>query len=163
MDTARFGRLARHLLALRDDDKDCHPTPDSNLCEHTSTSGNSTGITIGAIAGSIVVVVLAVLVFLHFRRKRMDEKEWPKNNQELDDYGFATGPGPTRQAQNNNYQPDRFQHPGGMEEGIGAAKPQRLSLDDLQRSLRGHTTSAFKRHDDDVPIDIKPAMPSDRI
>ena len=31
-----------------------------------------------------------VLYLFHLRRKRNDEREWPKDPQELDDYGFGS-------------------------------------------------------------------------
>jgi hypothetical protein len=48
----RFGRIARHLLAARDDvdkGKDCHPQPDVDLCEKPGSSDKTTPIAIGVI------------------------------------------------------------------------------------------------------------------
>ncbi|KAI0968501.1 hypothetical protein F4678DRAFT_443163 [Xylaria arbuscula] len=166
----RFGRIARHLV-IRDDDAKCHPQPDINLCEKPSSSDNSTGVTIGVTIGVIVFVTGAVLTFLHLRRKRKDEKEWPKNNQELEDYGFDVPSSGVRQPQaaahgqaphQQHQQHDPYQQRYDDKE-FGAQKPARSSLDNLERSLNGHTTGAFKRQDEFVSVDMKPVEPTDRI
>ncbi|KAI8631418.1 hypothetical protein F5Y19DRAFT_423714 [Xylariaceae sp. FL1651] len=158
----RFGRLARHLLSTRDDEdyKKCHPQPNIDLCEKPASSGSTTGIVIGSILAVIVLGTVVVLGFLHLRRKRLDEKEWPKNNQELEDYGFEVPSAATRRPQNTRRGKDEQQR---TEVGITPPKPERGSLDNLERSLRGQTTGAFKRHDEEISADMKPVEPSDRI
>ncbi|KAI1332499.1 hypothetical protein F5Y16DRAFT_179074 [Xylariaceae sp. FL0255] len=163
--TTQFGRLARHIqiIAARDTNStNCHPADNIDLCEKPATSGNGTAITIGAIGGAIAVVLVVLLTYLHLRKKRMDKKEWPKNNQELDDYGFDVPQSQrARRAAQAQTQPSRPTQQGGM--SATNNRESQGSLNDLERSLRGHTTNAFKRHDDDVAIDIKPATPADRI
>jgi hypothetical protein len=36
----------------------------------------------------MVLGLLAVLIYFHIRRRRADQSEWPRDTQELDDYGF---------------------------------------------------------------------------
>lgn len=43
--------------------------------------------------GTAFVALLVVLWLLHMRRKRNDQKEWPKDPQELEDYGFGDSGG----------------------------------------------------------------------
>ncbi|KAI1437347.1 hypothetical protein GGR50DRAFT_97794 [Xylaria sp. CBS 124048] len=122
----RFGRIARHLMPRDDDDAKCHPQPNIDLCEKPATSGHSTTITIAVIVAVIVIGTFAVLTFLHLRRKRMDKEEWPKSQQELEDYGFASSSTGVRQPPAAHYnQQGRQDHHRGA------------SLDHLERSLRG--------------------------
>ncbi|KAK5630260.1 hypothetical protein RRF57_005976 [Xylaria bambusicola] len=170
----RFGRIARHLVIRDDKEKDCHPQPNIDLCEKPATSDKTTPITIGVIAGILVVGLAAVITFFHFRRKRRDEKEWPKNNQELEDYGFID-PSPnvrppqsahhTPQSQQQQHQRDQYQrYDDSPDRGFASRKPVRNDLDDLERSLRGgQTTGAFKRQNEQVSGDMKPVEPTDRI
>ncbi|KAJ8122754.1 hypothetical protein ONZ43_g1133 [Nemania bipapillata] len=169
----RFGRIARHLI-VRDDDSKCHPQPDIDLCEKPASSDKTTPITIGVIVGIVVVGTLAVLTFLHLRRKRKDKEEWPKSNQELEDYGFAVPSSSVRQPQNTHQQPpqqqhDQYQHQDTRQaahhdSGLASQNPPRYSLDDLERSLRGgQTTGAFRRQEEQISADMKPVQPSDRI
>ncbi|KAI1197880.1 hypothetical protein F5X97DRAFT_301157 [Nemania serpens] len=176
----RFGRIARHLIVREDDESKCHPRPDIDLCEKPASADKSTPITIGVIVGIVVVGTLAVLTFFHFRRKRQDEKEWPKNNQELEDYGFTVPSSTTRQSppqqrqhqqqqQQDRYQQDQYQHrdtPQNVhhDAGLASQNPARGSLDNLERSLRGgQTTSAFSRQEEHISANTKPAEPADRI
>ncbi|KAI1349762.1 hypothetical protein F5Y01DRAFT_288039 [Xylaria sp. FL0043] len=142
----RFGRIARHLVIRDDDDAKCHPRPDIDLCEKPATSDKTTPITIGVIVGIIVVATFALLTFFHLRRKRKDEKEWPKNNQELEDYGFAVPSSGARQpaAQHSAPQPQQQPHDqyqGFDDKGMASQRPARNSLDNLERSLREPQTT----------------------
>ncbi|KAI0802901.1 hypothetical protein GGR55DRAFT_663441 [Xylaria sp. FL0064] len=165
----RFGRIARHLVTRDDDDAKCHPRPDIDLCEKPATSDKTTPITIGVIVGIIVVGTVALLTFFHLRRKRKDEKEWPKNNQELEDYGFAVPSSGARQlaAQHSVPQPQQQPHDqyqGVDDKGLDSQRPARNSLDNLERSLREpQTTGAFRRHDEHISADMKPVEAADRI
>ncbi|KAI3339504.1 hypothetical protein F4824DRAFT_455541 [Ustulina deusta] len=168
----RFGRIARHLVIRDDDDAKCHPRPDIDLCEKPATSDKTTPITIGVIVGIIVLGTAVVLTFFHLRRKRRDEKEWPKNNQELEDYGIAVPSSNVRQPQAAYHPPqpqqrqqDQYQRYDADRDAVFASqKPARSSLDNLERSLRGpQTTGAFKRQDEYISADMKPVEPSDRI
>ncbi|KAI1123337.1 hypothetical protein F5Y10DRAFT_55441 [Nemania abortiva] len=172
----RFGRIARHLIA-RDDDSKCHPQPNIDLCEKPASSDKTTPITIGVIVGIVVVGTFAVLTYFHLRRKRKDKEEWPKNNQELEDYGFAVPSSGVRQPQPNyqqapppQYQEQPQQHDQYQrndvhhDQGFASQKPARGSLDDLERSLRGgQTTGAFRRQEEQISADMKPVEVSDRI
>ncbi|KAI0409229.1 hypothetical protein F4802DRAFT_593513 [Xylaria palmicola] len=169
----RFGRIARHLVARDDDDAKCHPRPDIDLCEKPASGGTSTGVTIGVTIAVIVVVTGAVLTFLHLRRKRKDKEEWPKNNQELEDYGIVDPSSTGRQPQRAHYPPQQ-QQPQQNEDywnndtqhsgGFTPQKPARNSLDNLERSLRdGPTTGAFRRQEEKISADMKPVEPSDRL
>lgn len=40
--------------------------------------------------GVALLGLFIVLYLFHLRRKRNDEREWPKDPQELDDYGFGS-------------------------------------------------------------------------
>ncbi|KAI0471396.1 hypothetical protein F4859DRAFT_515611 [Xylaria cf. heliscus] len=164
----RFGRIARHLVVRDDDDAKCHPQPNIDLCEKPASSDKTTPITLGVIIGIVVVGTIAVLTFFHLRRQRQDKKEWPKNNQELEDYGIVTSssvrPPQTAhhppQQRNDQYQRnDKYREPG-----FASQQPARSSLDNLEQSLRGgQTTGAFRRQDEQISADMKPVQPSDRI
>ncbi|KAI0103366.1 hypothetical protein GGR51DRAFT_254591 [Nemania sp. FL0031] len=177
----RFGRIARHLLTRDDDDSKCHPQPNIDLCEKPASSDKTTPITIGVIVGIVVVGTIAVLTYFHLRRKRKDKEEWPKSNQELEDYGFAVPSSSVRQPQ-ANYPPPQYQqqeqqqqqqhnqyqrHDAHPDTGFASQKPARGSLDDLERSLRGgqttQTTGAFRRQEEQISADMKPVEASDRI
>ncbi|KAI1812506.1 hypothetical protein GGS20DRAFT_21060 [Poronia punctata] len=176
----QFGRIARHLLTRRDEDeeyKKCHPRPDIDLCEKPASADKSTPIVIGSIVGVLVFGTLAVLTFFHFRRKRKDKEEWPKSQQELEDYGFAIPAHHLRQPQNTYHQDQpqqqqqqqpqqRHEEPHAMSDDH--QRPAHGSLDNLERSLRGgaqpaRTTGAFNHRDEQISADMKPVEPSDRI
>ncbi|GAW22590.1 hypothetical protein ANO14919_121300 [Xylariales sp. No.14919] len=161
----RFGRIARHLVTREDDDAKCHPQPNIDLCEKPSSADKSTPITIGVIVGIVVVGTIAVLTFFHLRRKRRDEQEWPKNNQELEDYGFAVPSSGVRQPQAAHHTPQQQDHYNGRNDtGFASQKPARTSLDNLEHSLRGgHTTGAFGRQEEQISADMKPVQPIDRV
>jgi len=113
----------------------------------------------------------------------MDEAEWPKNNQELEDYGFEVPQSRVRQPQNAHHhdsnhrqqQYDQNRDDSQRQEyyqsqnaaGAHSQGSARGSLDDLERSLRGgqpaQITGAFRRHEEQITADMKPVEPSDRI
>ncbi|KAI1109927.1 hypothetical protein F5Y14DRAFT_386519 [Nemania sp. NC0429] len=168
----RFGRIARHLIVREDDESKCHPRPDIDLCEKPASADKSTPITIGVIIGVVVLGTVAVLTYFHLRRKRQDEKEWPKNNQELEDYGFAVPASSARHAppqQQRQQQQDQYQHQDTRQNAhhdaaFASQNAPRGSLDNLERSLRGgQTTGTFRRQEEQISADMKPAEPSDRI
>ncbi|KAI1170587.1 hypothetical protein F4777DRAFT_568548 [Nemania sp. FL0916] len=170
----RFGRLARHLI-VRDSDDKCHPQPNIDLCEKPASSDKTTPIALGTIAGILVVGAFIVLTIFHLRRKRKDKEEWPKNNQELEDYGFEVPASASRQAQPAHHAappPQYEQHDDTRHEiqrpdntVFASQKSARGSLDNLERSLRGggQTTGAFRRQEEQFSADMKPVEPSDRI
>ncbi|TGJ87976.1 hypothetical protein E0Z10_g712 [Xylaria hypoxylon] len=167
----KFGRIARHLVIREDDDAKCHPRPNIDLCEKPGSSDKGTPIAIGVIVGVVVLGTLAVLTFFHLRRKRKDEQEWPKNNQELEDYGFVAPASAVRQPQAAHHpsqqqqQHDQYQRYDGQDDReFASQKPARNSLDNLEHSLRGgQTTGAFRRQDEQISADMKPVQPIDRI
>ncbi|KAI5920171.1 hypothetical protein F4810DRAFT_684292 [Camillea tinctor] len=167
--SVRFARLARQLL-VRDDEDDakCHPSPNINLCEKTGISSHSAEIVLGVICFLIVGATLTTLTIFHLRRQRSDASEWPKNNQELADYGLDV-PEPINKPKNTYQQPS---NPGS---GGGGGKPSsRNSLDHLARSLRNHDGPGHpgsrdhdygykKRHDDDISPNMKPVEPASQL
>ncbi|KAI0205896.1 hypothetical protein F4808DRAFT_455400 [Astrocystis sublimbata] len=153
----RFGRIARYLV-VREDEKNCHPQPNIDLCEKPASSDKSTPITIGVIVGIVVFGTLGVLTFFHLRRKRRDEKEWPKNNQELDDYGIVAPSSNIRPPQSAHHAPQQQQQQQQYNESY------RNDEHNLEQSLRGgKTTGAFRHQDEQISADMKPVEPSDRI
>ncbi|KAF4501002.1 hypothetical protein FAGAP_2805 [Fusarium agapanthi] len=67
----------------------CHDDQYSDTCEKPNISTGEIMLIL-FIAGAIVALgVVAMLCFLHRRRKRLDKLEDPKDFQELDDYGIA--------------------------------------------------------------------------
>ncbi|KAI2622032.1 hypothetical protein GGS21DRAFT_494511 [Xylaria nigripes] len=176
----RFGRIARQLIS-RDDEEyaKCHPTPDINLCEKPASSSKATPITIGITIAVVVFGTLGVLTFLHLRRKRRDEQEWPKSQQELEDYGFAVPSAAVRQPpaayhqQNQPKSPQQQQHQqydqhrrhdAQHDTPFASQQTPPAPHDDLERSLRGsHTTGAFRRQEEHISADMKPMEPLDRI
>ncbi|KAK6836543.1 hypothetical protein PG995_006069 [Apiospora arundinis] len=69
---------------------DCDKDPGSPQCEKPSSGDKKTPIVIGTVVGVALVALFVVLYMFHLRRKRNDEREWPKDPQELDDYGFGS-------------------------------------------------------------------------
>ncbi|KAI0551509.1 hypothetical protein F4679DRAFT_582348 [Xylaria curta] len=165
----QFGRLARHLI-VRDDESEakCHPRPNIDLCEKPASADKTTPITIGVIVGIIVVGTGAVLTYFHIRRKRKDEEEWPKNNQELEDYGIIAPSSTVRQPQAAHHPPEQpppqYSEYPRNDAHDASQRPARSSLDNLEHSLRGgQTTGAFRRQDEQISADMKPVQPSDHL
>ncbi|KAH8171076.1 hypothetical protein LIA77_09857 [Sarocladium implicatum] len=46
----------------------------------------------GSIVGVVLIVVISLALFFHFRRRRADRAEHQKDLQEMDDYGLADYP-----------------------------------------------------------------------
>ncbi|KAI1640806.1 hypothetical protein F4809DRAFT_353389 [Biscogniauxia mediterranea] len=163
--SVRFARLARQLLVRDDEDyAKCHPSPNIDLCEKTGISSHSAEIAIGVICFLVVGATLTTLTIFHLRRQRMDAKEWPKNNQELADYGIEV-PEPINKPKNTYQQPSSA--------GAGG-KSSRNSLDNLARSLRNHDGPGqpgrrdhdynYKRQrDDDISANMKPVEPASQL
>ena len=101
-------------------------------------------------------MTVATLLFFHFRHKRRDEREWPKNNQELDDYGI----GPAPQRPKNAYKQPRVDPDDG--DDLAPPRPRRDSLQSLARSLRGNP-NAYRSRPDDTSHDMKPVEPSSQL
>ncbi|AEO68288.1 uncharacterized protein THITE_2145469 [Thermothielavioides terrestris NRRL 8126] len=75
------------------DHKDCSPEPGINLCEKPVISSTSvTWIIVGAALGAVVLGTLAVLVFLHFRRRKRDKREDMEDRFQMSDYGLDDVP-----------------------------------------------------------------------
>ncbi|KAI1395139.1 hypothetical protein F4819DRAFT_212000 [Hypoxylon fuscum] len=157
--TTRLARSIFHLLKAREDDP-CHPQPNIDLCEKPNAASHTTEITVGTLGGLLVLGTTGILIFLHFRRKRRDEQEWPKNNQELDDYGV--GPMPTAapgRPKNAYRQPRVDPDDDGHLPRPGA---RRDSLQSLARSIRGNP-NAYKSKPDDITHDMKPVEPTSQL
>ncbi|KAI4861338.1 hypothetical protein F4820DRAFT_434014 [Hypoxylon rubiginosum] len=161
-------RLVRSVLRLytRDDSDDakCHPQPNIDLCEKPDSAKLTSEIVIGTLGGVLVIVTLSLLVFLHYRHKRRDEREWPKNNQELDDYGMgsttpssnAAAPGRPK----NAYKRPRVDPDDDDDAASNLPPPgaRRDSLQSLARSIRGNP-DAYRSRPDDISHDMKPVEP----
>ncbi|KAI2631528.1 hypothetical protein GGS26DRAFT_557974 [Hypomontagnella submonticulosa] len=159
-------RAVFHLLTARaDDDAKCHPSPNIDLCEKPELANHTSEIVIGTLGGVVAVITIATLAFFHFRRQRADAREWPKNNQELDDYGV--GPLPSSSAPRkpkNAYQAprvDAVDDAGEDYDSKGRNLPppvRRDSLQSLARSLRGNP-DAYRSRPDDTSLAMKPVEP----
>ncbi|OTA90949.1 hypothetical protein M434DRAFT_397607 [Hypoxylon sp. CO27-5] len=155
---ASSARAVFRFLAARDDaeDKKCHPQPNIDLCEKPAASSDATSIVVGTLSGALVVLTIGTLLFLHFRRKRRDEREWPKNNQELEDYGL--GPAPSTKAPSKPKTAYRQPRVDDDTERNLSPPGRRNSLSSLARSLRG-TPDAYRSRPDDTSHDMKPVEP----
>ncbi|KAI0846047.1 hypothetical protein F5Y00DRAFT_150566 [Daldinia vernicosa] len=153
-----------HVLTTRDEDEDtkCHPRPDIDLCEKPQASQHTTAIVVGVLGGLLVVSTVGILSVLHIRRQRQDKREFPKNNQELDDYGIGPMP-PTATAKptrpQNAYRPPHVESDDGDD-----LKPpgRRDSLNSLARSIRGNP-DAYRSRPDDTSHDMKPVEPASQL
>ncbi|KAI0838560.1 hypothetical protein F5Y06DRAFT_296636 [Hypoxylon sp. FL0890] len=159
---ASSARAVFGFLAARDDaeDKKCHPQPNIDLCEKPAASSDATSIVVGTLSGALVVLTIGTLLFLHFRRKRRDEREWPKNNQELEDYGFGPAPSTGAPSKPKN----TYRQPRVDDETEQNLPPpgRRDSLSSLARSLRG-TPDAYRSRPDDTSHDMKPVEPASQL
>ncbi|KAI2606783.1 hypothetical protein GGR54DRAFT_620166 [Hypoxylon sp. NC1633] len=178
--TIRFLQPLLHLLVTRDDSDDtkCHPQPNIDLCEKPAAADDKTGLVIGVTIGVVVAATLTVLVFFHLRRQRRDRSEWPKNSQELDDYGVApmpkpkpklpstvpsnnvVGGAPPRPA--NAYRQPRVEPDSDNDMDIDEPPKRRDSLQSLARSLRGNP-EAYRSRRDDTSADMKPVEPASQL
>ncbi|XXH02103.1 hypothetical protein Hte_008469 [Hypoxylon texense] len=167
--TARLVRSVVRLYTRDDaDDAKCHPQPNIDLCEKPDSAKLTSEIVIGTLGGVLVVVTVSLLVFLHYRHKRRDEREWPKNNQELDDYGMgstATAPSSNAAAPGrpkNAYKRPRVDPDDDDDGKLPPPGPRRDSLQSLARSLRGNP-DAYRSRPDDTSHDMKPVEPSSQL
>ncbi|KAI0379486.1 hypothetical protein F5Y04DRAFT_129578 [Hypomontagnella monticulosa] len=155
-----LARAIFHILSIRadDDDAKCHPSPNIDLCEKPELANHTSEIVIGTLGGVVALITIATLAFFHLRRQRADAREWPKNNQELDDYGV--GPMPASSAPRkpkNAYQAPRVDDDDDVK---GDLRPpvRRDSLQSLARSLRGNP-DAYRSRPDDTSVAMKPVEP----
>ncbi|KAI1103681.1 hypothetical protein F4804DRAFT_217550 [Jackrogersella minutella] len=163
---SHLARAIARVLAPRDDDSyaKCHPQPNIDLCEKPDAASNTSTIVIGTLGGLLAAATIITLVVLHLRRQRRDEREWPKNNQELEDYGIgpiysstATVPAPPRPK--NAYRQPRVDPDDG---GHLPPPGRRDSLKSLARSIRADPT-AYRPKPDEVSHDMKPVEPTSQI
>ncbi|KAI0008264.1 hypothetical protein F4779DRAFT_618818 [Xylariaceae sp. FL0662B] len=153
----------RQLVTRETDSDKCHPSPNVDLCEKPNASSNTTGIVVGTTFGVLVSLTVAALLILHLRRRRRDAREWPKDNQELDDYGVA----PDRPKNTNaNVKPNAYRPPrvDSVDDHNHPPPPSRKngdSLNSLARSLRGNPEAYRPRRDD--MYDMKPVEPSSQL
>ncbi|KAI1771088.1 hypothetical protein F4818DRAFT_221327 [Hypoxylon cercidicola] len=149
------------FLSARDesDDAKCHPQPNIDLCEKPDSAKVTGEIVIATLGGLLVVVTATILVFLHYRHKRRDEREWPKNNQELDDYGI--GPIPSSDTGAPKRPKNAYRQPRvdpDDDNALSPPRPRRDSLQSLARSIRGNP-DAYRSRPDDTSHDMKPVEP----
>ncbi|KAF5538369.1 hypothetical protein FMEXI_9467 [Fusarium mexicanum] len=67
----------------------CHDDQYSDTCEKPNISTGEIMLILFIASAVVALGVIAMLCFLHRRRKRLDQLEDPKDFQELDDYGIA--------------------------------------------------------------------------
>ncbi|KAF5970606.1 hypothetical protein FBULB1_9634 [Fusarium bulbicola] len=67
----------------------CHDDQYSDTCEKPNISTGEIMLILFVASAVVALGVIAMLCFLHRRRKRLDQLEDPKDFQELDDYGIA--------------------------------------------------------------------------
>ncbi|ORY62364.1 uncharacterized protein BCR38DRAFT_238425 [Pseudomassariella vexata] len=100
------------------------------LREKPYVSSNLTAIVLGTVSGLVIVILFSTLIFLHLRRRSRDKREWPKDPQELEDYGIDPSqvkpPQKAYQQSGTNQKP--FVPPGG-----GSS---RESLNSLARDIQ---------------------------
>ncbi|KAH8649940.1 hypothetical protein BX600DRAFT_517165 [Xylariales sp. PMI_506] len=120
-------------------DCDAHP----NLCVMPAITDKATPIAIGVVSAALVIGLLCVLTFLHFRRKKRDAREWTKDPQELDDYGMGVdtgagagrGPREPQKAYHQNDLPSMKDEESGLDLGHNR-KSSMESQRELARNLR---------------------------
>ncbi|KAL7619358.1 hypothetical protein AAE478_009895 [Parahypoxylon ruwenzoriense] len=156
--TTRLARAAFRIVTRADDP--CHPQPNIDLCEKPNAASNTTTIVVGTLGGLLVFLTIATLLVFHLRRKRSDELEWPKNNQELDDYGVGPIPASAPSRPKNTYQKPRVDPDNGDQQL--PPPPRRDSLQSLARSLRG-SDAAYRLRPDDTSHDMKPIEPASQL
>ncbi|KAI1456120.1 hypothetical protein F4805DRAFT_251664 [Annulohypoxylon moriforme] len=167
---SHIARTILHLLKTRDDESDakCHPQPNIDLCEKPEAANNTTTIVLSVLGGVLVVGTIATLIFFHLRRQRRDAQEWPKSQQELDDYGI--GPMPSSNKNNNNAAPPRPKNayrPPHVESDNSDSTHfpppgRRDSLKSLARSIRGNP-EAYRSRPDDTTHDMKAVEPTSQL
>ncbi|KAI1803056.1 hypothetical protein F4811DRAFT_359863 [Daldinia bambusicola] len=160
---SHFARAVSYVLTTRDEDEDkkCHPRPDIDLCEKPNASKPTAGIVVGTIGGLLFGITVGTLIVLHIRRQRQDRREFPKNNQELDDYGIGPmAPAPTAQpARPQKAYRQPHVEPVDADDDDDLKPPRRRdSLNSLARSIRGNP-DAYKSRPDDTSHDMKPVEP----
>ncbi|KAL2266709.1 hypothetical protein VTJ83DRAFT_6061 [Remersonia thermophila] len=78
--------VARMLLRREDE---CHPQPGIDLCEKPSVSSvQTTWIVVGTVVGLLLVVTGTVLIFLHIRKTKRDNREDLEDRFRRADYGL---------------------------------------------------------------------------
>ncbi|KAH7028784.1 uncharacterized protein B0I36DRAFT_363409 [Microdochium trichocladiopsis] len=123
------------------EDKNCINEAGGDSCALPVAGTHTTEIVIGSIVGVLAIIVVVVLVHFHFRRQRMDKKEWTgKNSQELDDYGLGAAGAPakpksTYQASAAHSKSTTDQAPSSSEPSA-ARRTSQDSLRSLEMSLR---------------------------
>ncbi|RYP91157.1 hypothetical protein DL770_002719 [Monosporascus sp. CRB-9-2] len=92
--SARFSSslAARSIGAREEKEKtyeECHPAPNIDLCEKQAAASNLDVIVPISIISVILTCLIATLFYLHLRRQKRDEEEWPaKDIHEMDAYGL---------------------------------------------------------------------------
>ncbi|KAI1089275.1 hypothetical protein F5B19DRAFT_495584 [Rostrohypoxylon terebratum] len=171
---SHIARAISHLLKARDDESDakCHPQPNIDLCEKPEAASNTTTIVLSVFGAILVVGTVATLAFFHFRRQRRDAQEWPKSQQELEDYGIGPMPNkttttttPTSAAPprpKNAYRPPHVESENGGGRDHLPAPSRRDSLTSLARSIRGNP-DAYRSRPDDTSHNMKAVEPTSQL
>ncbi|KAI0887060.1 uncharacterized protein GGS22DRAFT_159298 [Annulohypoxylon maeteangense] len=163
---SNIARTIINLLRTRDDEETyakCHPQPNIDLCEKPEAASNTTTIVLSVLGGILVVGTIATLIVFHLRRQRSDAREWPKSQQELEDYGI----GPMPSAPSNNGAPPRpknaYRQPHVESDSTHLPPPgRRDSLKSLARSIRGNP-DAYRSRPDDTRHDMKAVEPTSQL
>ncbi|KAK3935122.1 hypothetical protein QBC46DRAFT_272463 [Diplogelasinospora grovesii] len=80
--------LPSRLLRARDN-ATCTPQAGVNLCEKPADASQATTwIIVGTVLGVLVVATLSILLFLHLRRRKRDQKEDRNDRFQMADYGL---------------------------------------------------------------------------
>ncbi|KAI2465353.1 hypothetical protein F4781DRAFT_409595 [Annulohypoxylon bovei var. microspora] len=162
--SSHFARAILHLLTTRDDDETyakCHPQPNIDLCEKPEAASNTTTIILSVIGGILAVGTISTLIFFHLRRSRRDAQEWPKSQQELEDYGIAPMPSsgapprPKNAYRQPSVGPDDADH-------LPPPPGRRDSLKSLARSIRGNP-DAYRPRPDDTAHGMKAVEPTSQL
>ncbi|KAI1661841.1 hypothetical protein F4813DRAFT_345950 [Daldinia decipiens] len=164
---SHFARAISYVLTTRDEDEDakCHPRPDIDLCEKPQASNHTMAILIGVLGGLLVVSTVGTLFVLHIRRQRQEAQEFPKSNQELDDYGVGPMPPAPAAKPPRPIRPENaYRQPHAEPDDGDDLKPpgRRDSLNSLARSIRGNP-DAYRSRADDISHDMKPVEPASQL
>ncbi|KAI0891020.1 hypothetical protein F4806DRAFT_501485 [Annulohypoxylon nitens] len=168
---SHIAQVISHILKTRDDEDDakCHPQPNIDLCEKPEAASNTTTIVLSVLGALLVVGTIATLAVFHFRRQRRDAQEWPKNQQELEDYGIGPMPSKTTTSASaapprpkNAYRPPQVESENGGGRDHLPAPSRRDSLTSLARSIRGNP-DAYRSRPDDTSHDMKAVEPTSQL
>ncbi|KAK0663433.1 hypothetical protein QBC41DRAFT_234490 [Cercophora samala] len=114
---ANLKRAIAAMLLPREDDRECRPQENINLCEKPGIStAKITWIVVGSVFGALIICTLSVLAFLHRRKKKRDAREDKSDRFQASDYGLDDVPSNKRSRANDS---DSKFSPEGSPSGIG--------------------------------------------